>query len=382
MIPVSCLLDNPLSGSGIPVDGSSFSSARETLSDDGSREDGNRPWPDPRGRGTLPPRIVQGDEAGGREASSAACPLRAGAAVSRLPGIVLLCLVALGCVGVRPSHEVGPIGTIVVERIELGGAVRTATWSLPAGDATALVVFEHGFLRRCENLRGTTQRLMAAGLMGLCVDASMRGGNPALAEQLARALVEGGLAPTGRDVPRRLLVAGHSAGGLFAVTLGATLDAIAPDRLAGALLFDPVAGKGFEDGLRAVSAAGRRPVLALLAPPHRCNADSNALPALRRVEQAAIEAGSEAFELVLLGEGATHADVEGEDTGGIAEWSCGRVRADRTEHIRALASDWARRVVAEAAGAPADSAGVLGDRDEAVNIRASSRLPTDGERRP
>ncbi|MFO0690023.1 MAG: alpha/beta hydrolase [Myxococcota bacterium] len=295
--------------------------------------------------------------------------------MSRLPGWVILCLALLGlaalaCVGVRPSRELGPAGSIVVERIELLGAVRSVSWYLPAGDATALVVFEHGFLRRCENLRETTRRLMAVGLMGLCVDASMRGGNPALAEQLARALVEDGLAPAGREVPRRLLVAGHSAGALFAVTLGATLDAIAPDRLAGALLIDPVAGKGFEDGLRAISAAGRRPVLVLLAPPHRCNADSNALPALRRVEQTAREAGSSAFELVLLGEGATHADVEGEDTGGIAEWSCGRIRRDQTERLRALASDWVRRVAAEATGGgPTDAARAPDARDEGMDVR-------------
>ena len=85
-------------------------------------------------------------------------------------------------------------------------------------------------------------------------------------------------------------------------------------------------------------------MLVLLAPPHRCNARASALPALRRIEQRIREAGANEFTVALLGADATHADVEGEDTGGIAEWTCGRIRPERTEKLRALAVDWARRV--------------------------------------
>jgi dienelactone hydrolase len=250
----------------------------------------------------------------------------------------------MGCVAVAPTREIGPTGSIVVAPIDLGAKARSAHWYLPAGEATALVVFEHGFLRHCENLRETTRQLMTAGLMALCVDASMQGGNPGLAETLARSLADDRLRPDGRAVPRRILVAGHSAGALFAVRMGATLDAIAPERLVGALLFDPVAGDGFETGLGAISAAGRRPVLTLVAPPHRCNADASALPALRRLVAAARDAGANDFELIELAAGATHADVEGEDTSGMAEWSCGRIRPVHAERRRALSIAWARRV--------------------------------------
>lgn len=259
---------------------------------------------------------------------------------ARLLALVTTCAALAGCAGLVPLRETGPAGSIVVAPIDLDAQQRLAHWYLPAGEATGLVVFQHGFTRRCANLRETTRRFMAAGLMALCIDAPMAGGNPALADSLARALAGGLAAPGGRAVPGRIVVAGHSAGAVFAVTLGATLDAIAPERLAGALLFDPVAGEGFEAGLRAVAAGGRRPVLALLAPPHRCNAGSNALPALRRLEQETRDAGSGTVAVVPLAEGATHADVEGKDTDALAEWACGRVWPSHTEMLRVLAIAW------------------------------------------
>ncbi len=264
----------------------------------------------------------------------------------RLLALLALCAVLTGCAVPVPLRETGAAGTIVVDTIEIEAQPRVAHWYLPAADATALVVFEHGFTRRCANLRETTRQWMASGLMALCVDAPMAGGNPALAEALARRLAGDTVAPDGRKMPGSIIVAGHSAGAVFAVALGARLDAIAPGRLAGALLFDPVATAGFESPLRAVSAAGRRPVLALLAPPHRCNAESNALPALRRAEQEARDGGSTAFVVVRLAEGATHADVEGENADSLAEWACGPVQPARTAALRALAMEWLRGVTA------------------------------------
>ena len=79
------------------------------------------------------------------------------------------------------------------------------------------------------------------------------------------------------DVPvdalaQQIIVGGHSAGARFAVRLGERLAALAPQRLAGALLFDPVATPGFEAQL----------------------------PALRRVRQDALDAGHEGFVGVQL----------------------------------------------------------------------------------
>lgn len=260
--------------------------------------------------------------------------------------LALLCFVLAGCATPVPPREASPAGSIVVAAIDLDAGRHVAHWYLPAVEPTLLVVFEHGFTRRCANLRETTRRWMATGLMALCIDAPMAGGNPALAEALARHLAHGLVAPDGRRVPVGIVVAGHSAGAVFAVALGARLEALAPGRLAGALLFDPVAAAGFEGWLSTVSASGRRPVLALLAPPHRCNARSNALPALRRAEQEAREAGASAFVVTHLAEDATHADVEGEDSDALAGWACGPVRPARTAALRALATNWLLGVAA------------------------------------
>ena len=301
--------------------------------------------------------------------------------MSRVSALVLICGAVLGCAGIDPAKELGPGHSEHSERNEHGAVARTAHWSQPAGQATGLIVFEHGFLRRCENLRGTTQRLVAVGWMALCLDASMRGGNPALAERLAHTLAHDELAPPGRALPRRILVAGHSAGALFAVTLGARLDKIASERLTGALLFDPVAGKGFERELLAIAADERRPVLALLAPPHRCNGRASAVPALRRIEQGIREAGSNAFAIVELGAGATHADVEGEDTGGIAKWACGPVQPHQTEKLREIAADWVRRVVSVDGALPGITAGRRDFKHLCRNRLDASRRKESGSER-
>lgn len=303
----------------------------------------------------------------------------------------LLGLLLAGCAVPVPLRETDATGTLVVETVHLDAQPFAAHWYLPHADAAALVVFEHGFARRCANLRETTRRLMAEGLMALCVDVPMAGGNPVLAEALARHLARDPLAPGGRGLPRRVMVAGHSAGAAFALSLGAHLETLAPGRLAGALLVDPVAPSApasavdpaaapeaaaagasgpvatedgrarFEAALRAVSAEGRRPVLAFLAPPHRCNAGSNALPALQRAQQAARAAGSNAFVIVHLPEGSLHADIEGENTDALAEWACGAVQSSRTAELRARLVDGLRtftlRAGREGASAPADGAG-------------------------
>lgn len=169
----------------------------------------------------------------------------------------------------------------------------------------------------------------------------MAGGNPTLSDILARRLAAARVAPDGRALPHRIIVGGHSAGAAFATALGARLDELAPDRLAGAMLFDPVATADFESQLRAVSAAGRRPVLAVLAPPHRCNAQSNALPALQRLHAEAQAAQRDAFVGLRFAVGATHADIEGEDSDWIAALACGSPQATQTARLRGLAAAWA-----------------------------------------
>ncbi|QTN21712.1 alpha/beta hydrolase fold domain-containing protein [Rhizobacter sp. AJA081-3] len=261
---------------------------------------------------------------------------------TRLLAAAGLGLLLAGCANLAPLRETDAAGALVPSTMELDGAPTAAQWYLPAGEANALIVLQHGFTRACGHLRGTSRQLMAAGSMVLCLDAPMAGGNPALAGELARQLAALRTAPDGRALPERIIVAGHSAGAAFAAALGAALDRFAPERLAGTLLFDPVATDRFEADLRAVSAAGRRPVWAALAPPHRCNAMSNALPALRRIRSEALAAQRDGFVGVRLGGAATHADIEGEDSDGLAALACGRPQAEQTTQLRALALAWAR----------------------------------------
>ena len=274
----------------------------------------------------------------------------------RLFAATVLALGLAGCAGTPAAIPIGDGGVVLHGSVEIGERPYRAHWFLPDREPSALVVLEHGFARFCSHLQGMARAFLAAGFAVVCIDAPMAQGNPALAEAMARRLVEID-SPDGRALPRRIIAAGHSAGAAFAATLGATLAAIAPERLAGALLVDPVAAEGFEARLRAVSAGERRPVLALLAPAHRCNAQANALPALLRLRQESIAAGSTGFVGVRLGDGATHVDVEGTDSDWLGGSACGTPLPAHTALVRELAVRWA---VAIAAGAPPEPVPVAG----------------------
>lgn len=234
---------------------------------------------------------------------------------------------------------VDPTGRVQFASLAIEGQPFDVTWYLPAQPSPAAwLLLQPGFTRHCGHLRGTSRRLMATGLTVLCIDAPMAGGAPALATALARQLTSNINGPTGSVLPPAVIVAGHSAGGRFALRLGAELQALAPQRLAGALLFDPVATAGFEADLRAVSADGTRPVLALLAPPHACNAQGNAAPALQAVP------GPRVQRL----DGGTHADVEGEDSDWIARSACGSPQPEVVARLRDAAVAWVRAVLRRA----------------------------------
>lgn len=238
----------------------------------------------------------------------------------------------------------GPVAAFEPGTLEIGGTPYTVEWHRPAAAPSALAVIEHGFTRRCSRLRGTLQAVAGAGLLVLCIDAPMAGGNPALADALAALLAGPGLTgPDGQPVPARTIVGGHSAGGAFAVRLGYQLALLAPDRLAGALLFDPVAVGGFEDQVRTLAGQGQRPVLAISANGGPCNARNNAYPGLRAAAADDRAAGGDGFVGVELARRSTHVDAEGADTDTLGWLACGqgRPRAVNVGWLRALAAAWA-----------------------------------------
>ena len=275
----------------------------------------------------------------GRAARPAAS---AGALAAALTlGVVAGCAVTPSAAPVAAAT--GQRASIAFGQFEYQGQRLDTEWHLPAMAPAGLVLVQHGFARRCANLRTTAQRLAEAGAMTLCINAEMAGGSPQLADALAAAILQGLTAPDGRAVPRRVVVAGHSAGAVFAARVGRALAWADPSVLAGAILFDPVAVAGFADNLEAVADGARRPVHAVMATPAGCNAWHNALPALQQVADAARAAGGDGFVGVELTAGSTHVDAEGEDTEWVAVRACrqGAPAAANTEALRTLAARWA-----------------------------------------
>lgn len=249
-------------------------------------------------------------------------------------------------IGLAASAAVAePVFTRVELPAEAADEPLDAEWHLPDGAApSALVVLQHGFTRRCAHLRTLAAALAESGVATVCLNAEMTRGNPVLARAwVDRLLATGDDAlrlPGGGPLPRRIVVAGHSAGAHFAAIAGEHLDARAPQRLAGALLLDPVsAGPAFATALAAGSDEGRRPVHALLAEPHACNARGNARPALLAIRDRARAAGRDVFVGLRL-VGGTHADAEGPDSDTLAGWVCGRAQPAVVETLRRLSVQW------------------------------------------
>lgn len=244
-----------------------------------------------------------------------------------------------------------PASRLAFSQLVYGGEVLDVEWQLPplpaGAQPWAWLLLQHGFMRRCANLRHTAAHLAQAGVATLCVNApDLSGGAPRLAAVAAAQLFgPQARAPDGHTRPDRVLVGGHSAGALFAAHLGAALHASEPRVLSAALLFDPVGGATLGEALSLVAAQGRRPVLALLAPPSKCNARHLARRALQRVADAAGTAGV-APQAWVWPPGATHVDVEAEDTEAVAVWACGDgwPRPLNVAGLRSVSQTWLQAV--------------------------------------
>ncbi|WP_374593260.1 alpha/beta hydrolase [Aquabacterium sp.] len=251
-----------------------------------------------------------------------------------------------GCLAAQADTVVfqDSTGKVINASLNVGGTNYSVDWYLPSGTASALVTVQHGFSRGCGNLRDTSKRMMANGLMVFCMNANMSGGAPALAETLGDALVNGGIVtPDGRGIPAKIIVGGHSAGGHFATRLGWKLNQIAPSRLLGSILFDPVAAGGFTDNLVAISNAGQRPVYAITSNSSLCNQFNNAYGALRQIRNAALANGRDGFVGLQLTSWSTHVDSEGNNTDIIGYGACLQSPPKSTNigYLRDLSSQWA-----------------------------------------
>jgi len=228
----------------------------------------------------------------------------------------------------------------------VAGTSYSTDWYVPNGTPSAVMVLQNGFSRNCAHLRGTSRAIAEKGVMVLCVNGDMTAGNPDLARDVAAALAARTITPpAGRAMPERIIAGGHSAGGHFAGALGAALASSAPARLAGAILFDPVAQEGFSADLKAISAGGTRPVLTVAARPSLTNLFNNSFGALRDLDNpyVGIQLVWEKFTLGIPSGGSCHVDVEGENTDvvGVVGAGC-TANATQTARLRDFGSAWAR----------------------------------------
>ena len=270
-----------------------------------------------------------------------------GAAATLLAGIVPLAPSAVAADTACANYSSSSSTCVNTERT-VDGTAHSTDWYLPNGTASALMVLQHGFSRNCAHLRGTSKAIAEKGVMVLCVNGDMTGGAPALANQVAEAIAGGSITPPGgRAMPTRIIAGGHSAGGHFAGRLGARLDQLAPQRLAGAVLFDPVAADGFTADLQAVSANGTRPVLAVAARPSVSNLFNNSFGALNSLNSGftGIQLVWDRYFLGIPQGGSCHTDVEGENTDflGTASGLCSP-NANQTARLRDFGSTWARDI--------------------------------------
>lgn len=270
----------------------------------------------------------------------------------RLPGPSLVAALAWAVVcGVASAagYSATPAPRVFETSLTLGEQTLSARWTLPAGEVRGVALLQHGFTRRCTHLTGTTRYWADAGLAVLCVDVSGVAGAVWLPDDLADALAGDRLRlPDGAALPERIVVAGHSAGATFAVRVGARLAALAPGRLSGAVLLDPVASRGLDEALHAISQGGARPVLAALAQPGPCNANGSAEPVLHGLLARVRATGGDGFVGVRFGPGSTHVDAEGEDTTAMAVRACGQgwPQEGHVRALRELGSGWALEMIA------------------------------------
>jgi pimeloyl-ACP methyl ester carboxylesterase len=231
-------------------------------------------------------------------------------------------------------------------QLTVGGTSYNVDWYVPNGTASALMTLQHGFSRGCGNLRGTSKAIAEKGVMVLCLNADMSGGNPGLGNALGDLLNSRAITPPlGKPLPQNYIVGGHSAGGHFASVVGARLDALGYPNLKGAILFDAVASGGFSENVQAISAGGARKVLGVAARPSVGNLSNNQFGALASLPNSfvGIQLVWTGFVLGIPYGGSCHTDVEGENGDFIGNTAvlC-TPNSTQTSRLRDFGSNWAR----------------------------------------
>jgi hypothetical protein len=211
------------------------------------------------------------------------------------------------------------------------------------------MLVQHGFARNCARQRNTSKAIMQKGLMVLCVNANMSGGNPTLGNALGDLLTSRGFtAPGGKAIPTKYIVGGHSAGGHFASVVGARLAANKYAGLRGAIMFDNVASDGHGANLQAISAGGTRPVLSVAARPSLINLFNNSFGDLRALANTFVGVQLVWTGYTIFGPygGSCHTDSEGDNGDAIGNIASGCTPSTtQTARLRDLSSNWASDLI-------------------------------------
>ncbi len=223
------------------------------------------------------------------------------------------------------------------QSVDLGGN-RQATWYLPDQPAQGWVLLQHGFQRNKSNMDHLATHFMNNGLMVLTINSSATGGNPSLGRDIADDIIDNPPSPpNGVALPSKLIVAGHSAGGLMMTHTGGRLVSRQFSGLVGAILLDPVdANDGMQGNLQLMWDNGV-PSYSILANASSCNSSNNALGPLRNL--------SASFVGIKLTNNSKHTDAEGDSSGGIITWLCGSPKAHNVAYLQDFATNWALDMV-------------------------------------
>ena len=236
--------------------------------------------------------------------------------------------------------------TCVNGNLVIGGTSYNVDWYLPNGTASALMTLQHGFSRGCGNLRNTSKSIAEKGVMVLCLNADMTGGNESLGNAFGDLLNSRAITPpAGKPLPVNYIVGGHSAGGHFASVVGARLHTNGYANLKGAVLFDAVASGGFSANVQAISNGGARKVLAVAARPSLANLTNNSFGALKDLpgEYVGIQLVWTGFFFGIPHGGSCHTDVEGENGDLIGNVAAGCTpNSTQVSRLRDFGSTWAK----------------------------------------
>lgn len=205
------------------------------------------------------------------------------------------------------------------------------TWLRPSQSSEqprALVIIQHGMMRNAEKMMALANELVDKNLEVLLPDLKdSQQTDPLFPEVFAKAFDKKHIDNQSQTLPRKILMAGFSAGARFLTHVAGFLYQKQRD-IRGVLMLDPVVGDLPEQQL------GPRlplPYFAILAKPSRCNADGNAFPLF---ESGRFEAHG--FRLKT----ASHCDFEGRSSDALCYMYCGASPRTNAEAVQLFATEW------------------------------------------